>query len=473
MEPTSYRQHVPPADIRQSFSSAMSAMYSKEVPLYGELLDLVGHSNRSILERDTDLREKLEATDNLDRIHVERHGAIRVGLPEELAQVAQVLKVMDMVPTGYYDLASANIPVHATCFRPHKSSELTKNPFRLFVSLLRPELISSDVLRDKALDILSHRQIFSKRMFELLNVFNANQGLVESEAREFVSEATKSFQWHTSAAVTQDVYQDLASDSAILADIVAFRSPHINHLTPRALDIDAVQALMNEWNIPAKDCIEGPPKRNCPILLRQTSFKAIEEPIDFLAGVSELSHESTGYVPGHHKARFGEIEQRGAALTVAGRSLYDSLLGSARAKGINASNEKAFAEQFASFPDSWKEMRDQGLAWFWYYVNPSKRELVPPTLASFDLESLIEQDWIRYEPIVYEDFLPISAAGIFQSNLSKDRDEAESVSLQPATEASKMLFEKALGIKVKDEMVLYRQLQDESIEQCRKWMERK
>jgi uncharacterized glyoxalase superfamily metalloenzyme YdcJ len=31
-----------------------------------------------------------------------------------------------------------------------------------------------------------------------------------------------------------------------VADVVSFRGPHINHLTPRTLDIDAAQAAMIE-----------------------------------------------------------------------------------------------------------------------------------------------------------------------------------------------------------------------------------
>jgi uncharacterized glyoxalase superfamily metalloenzyme YdcJ len=40
-----------------------------------------------------------------------------------------------------------------------------------------------------------------------------------------------------------------------------------------------------------------------PILLRQTSFKALTEGVRFVGDDG---------APGHHTARFGEIEQRGA-----------------------------------------------------------------------------------------------------------------------------------------------------------------
>lgn len=469
MQNSRERKHVPSAEIRQAFAVAMSAMYAKEVPLYGKLLSLVGQTNQRVLENDPNLREKLSATDNLDRIHLERHGAIRVGRPDELRQVRRVLQVMNMLPTGYYDLAPANVPVHATCFRAPEASELSKNSFRMFVSLLRPELLKSDDLRQRVNETLCRRRIFSDKMFTLLAIHESNGGLVEAEVKDFVHEATASFKWHTSAAVSHAEYQEMSSESAILADIVAFKSPHINHLTPRVLDIDAVQSSMRNWNIPVKDYIEGPPKRQCPILLRQTSFKAIEEPINFPVETNE-SENTRQCVSGRHKARFGEIEQRGAALTVNGRQLYDSLLAATIKNSITPGDGAAFSRLFASFPDSWKEMRDLELAWFRYYVNPSKL-LARPAAKSFDLDRLVKDDLVRYEPIVYEDFLPISAAGIFQSNLNKNGDNA-AIYLHSADQACKCDFEKALGVEVADEMVLYQKIQAESIEQCRAWFDK-
>lgn len=468
MQNHTLRQHVPSANIRQAFAVAMSAMYAKEVPLYGDLLSLVQQSNQRVLESDPNLRQKLSTTDNLDRIHWERHGAIRVGRPDELDQVRRVLQVMNMLPTGYYDLAPANVPVHSTCFRAPELSELSKNAFRMFVSLLRPELIKSDEVRQRVTSILSRRSIFSERMFALLAIYESNGGLVEAEAEEFVHEATSSFQWHNSAAVSYGEYQEMLSESAILADIVAFKSPHINHLTPRVLDIDAVQSSMRDWNIPVKDYIEGPPKRKCPILLRQTSFKAIEEPISFPVEITE-SANTKQFVPGRHKARFGEIEQRGAALTVKGRQLYDSLLAIATRDSITAGDTTAFSRVFASFPDSWMEMRELGLAWFRYYINPNKLHAQPEP-KPFKLSQLIEDDIVRYEPIVYEDFLPISAAGIFRSNLDKNGDSA-TIYLNSCDLCSKCDFEKALGVEVADEMLLYQRIQAESIDQCKAWVE--
>ena len=77
--------YVSADDIRDQFSKAMSAMYQQEVPQYGTLLSLVERVNRDVLANDADLARTLEASDELARLSVERHGAIRVGLPEELA----------------------------------------------------------------------------------------------------------------------------------------------------------------------------------------------------------------------------------------------------------------------------------------------------------------------------------------------------------------------------------------------------
>lgn len=92
-------------------------------------------------------------------------------------------------------------------------------------------------------------------------------------------------------SVSVDVYKSLLSAHSLVADIVCFKTPHINHLTPSTLDIDRVQESMSaeisrtnsdpsrKGSIVPKTVIEGPPRRDVPILLRQTSFKALSEDI--------------------------------------------------------------------------------------------------------------------------------------------------------------------------------------------------
>ena len=157
-------EYVDSSTIRTLFASAMSAMYQQEVPMYGTLLDLVGRVNRQLLEQDERLKQELQASDNLERLNLERHGAIRLGSAAELAMMRRLFAVMGMYPVAYYDLTEAGMPVHSTAFRPLDPDPLKRNPFRIFTSLLRLDLVNDSSLRDKAQSLLARRRIFSKEL---------------------------------------------------------------------------------------------------------------------------------------------------------------------------------------------------------------------------------------------------------------------------------------------------------------------
>ncbi|KAJ9105544.1 hypothetical protein QFC19_003526 [Naganishia cerealis] len=225
--------------------------------------------------------------------------------------------------------------------------------------------------------------------------------------------------------------------------------------------------------IESKHVIEGPPNRLCPILLRQTSFQAVQEPIYFLnPNSSKLGHSDK--VLGFHRARFGEIEQRGIALTPEGLALYHRIMDKAEqelsrlstfpefanGKTIdNATRQRVLQECFKAFPDSWEELRAQRLAYF-RYVRSSQATRRPSLIDGNPqpIDMLIDQGLIRVEPIVYEDFLPASAAGIFHSNLG-DLKHLQAQEAGPDQEG----FEAALGAKVMDGDALYKAQQLESM----------
>ncbi|WP_434652925.1 2-oxoadipate dioxygenase/decarboxylase HglS [Pseudomonas sp. R3-56] len=449
---------VSPDLIRQRFSRAMSDMYRDEVPLYGALMNLVEQTNARVLGNDPQLAEHLRNTGELQRLDLERHGAIRVGTAAELAMLGRLFAVMGMQPVGYYDLTPAGVPVHSTAFRAVHEAALQVSPFRVFTSLLRLELIEDAELRAFAESVLGKRQIFTSGALELIELAERQGGLTEPQAEEFVLQALETFRWHHSATVTAGQYRQLSAQHRLIADVVAFKGPHINHLTPRTLDIDIVQAQMPVHGITPKAVIEGPPRRQCPILLRQTSFKALDEPVAFTD-----QPESQG----SHSARFGEIEQRGAALTPKGRALYDQLLNAARdALGAfpNEANAERYnalmAEHFAEFPDTLDELRRQALAYFRYFVTPAGLTAKGAIERSSSLEHLLEQQYLRAEPLVYEDFLPVSAAGIFQSNLG---DAAQN---HYAGQSNRHAFETALGRPTIDELGLYAETQQRSVDEC-------
>jgi uncharacterized glyoxalase superfamily metalloenzyme YdcJ len=118
------------------------------------------------------------------------------------------------------------------------------------------------------------------------------------------------------------------------------------------------------------------------VLLRQTSFRALAEPRRF-------READGGVVEGTLRVRFGEVESRGVALTLKGRRRYDAAM-------ATPDPAKAWGDYF---PTTHERMASAGLAYY-HGGDPSK-------------------------PIVYEDFLPASAAGIFRSNLDTDAQKAD------------------------------------------------
>ncbi|MBM7454616.1 putative glyoxalase superfamily metalloenzyme YdcJ [Oceanisphaera litoralis] len=466
---------LPADDIRTLFSDSMSRMYQQEVPQYGTLMQLVAEVNEQVLAADPALRQQLQQNGELDRLSLERHGAIRVGTAAELTMLRRVFAIMGMHPVGYYDLSEAGVPVHSTAFRPTDDTSLRRNPFRIFTSLLRLELIADNTLRARAAEILAARDIFTAGARRLVAQAEEQGGLTEAQARHFVAEVLETFRWHQNATVSLAGYRALQDAHRLIADVVCFRGPHINHLTPRTLDIDRVQQQMPKLGINPKAVIEGPPRRRCPILLRQTSFTALEEPVRF-----------AGEQTGTHTARFGEIEQRGMALTPKGRALYDELLNRSRqapAENDNEAHQRRLAEVFAEFPDDEDSLRTRQLGYFRYGLTETGRqqsalgehsgepgepgepgERGEPSsgdVSSDDMEALIEAGLVKATPIIYEDFLPVSAAGIFQSNLGGVQHQAY------AQNANQAAFEQALGCPVIDEFGLYAKMQDESARQVR------
>jgi uncharacterized glyoxalase superfamily metalloenzyme YdcJ len=355
--------------LRLAFSENLSKMFKAEVPAYDTLLKLVSDVNQ---------------TDDI-RLNRERHGAIRLGLPSELVFIKRLFAAYGMYPVCYYNLGVAGIPVHATAFRSINVQSLEFCPFRIFTSLLKLDCITDPDIYAKALDILNKRTFVPMGIEDFILKAEQQQGLYSDDADTFIDLSLKIFAFNPQSTTDYQTYQTLKNAHPLIADIVCFKNPHINHLTPRTLDIDRVQSMMADYHITPKAIIEGPPPRKIPILLRQTSFKALPETVYFTCGTQS-----------YHTARFGEVEQRGFALSQKGRSLYDSLLSKVNNTLCvlpDASNTDAYYtllnEIFINFPD--------------------------------DMNSLIADDLLALSPSgkpkTYEDFLPVSAAGIFTSNL--------------------------------------------------------
>jgi uncharacterized glyoxalase superfamily metalloenzyme YdcJ len=404
---------VATTELRARFARRLSDLYGQEVPAYTTLVGVSHEVNRGVLERDGAAAERLGS---IDRVTAERHGAIRVGTPEELGQVARVFGALGMHPTGFYDLRDAHprpVPVVSTAFRPVDRDELAQNPFRVFTSMLVPQdrRFFHEDLEERLTRFLAARRLFPDELLALADRAEQEGELGEADAGRFLDLAAGAFAL-SSDPVDRAWYTELERVSGVAADIGGVPTTHINHLTPRVLDIDELYARMQARGVRMIDEIQGPPRWHGPdVLLRQTSFRALAEPRTF--------READGrVVQGELRVRFGEVEARGIALTPRGRELYDELVAEVDrrlAETPGAARQEVAAEVWADgLPDSEAELARQDLAFSTY----SPAERVPDgTRPPRDLAGLLDGGWLVAEPIVYEDFLPRSAAGIFASNL--------------------------------------------------------
>lgn len=401
--------------LRAEFASRLSEMYGREVPAYTTLVDVSREVNADVLRESGADAERLGS---IARVTAERHGAVRVGTPAELHQVARIFGALGMRPVGFYDLreaAASAVPVVSTAFRPVEADELARNPFRVFTSMLTPadpRFFDAD-LRARLENFLGRRELFSPELLELADRAEKDRELPESDAERFLRLAVGAFEL-SAEPVDRAWYRELEKVSAVAADIGGVGSTHVNHLTPRVLDIDELYRRMSSRGIAMIDAIQGPPAWDGPdVLLRQTSFRALAEP--------RRMREPDGRVTtGALRVRFGEVEARGIALTREGRARYDALLEEVdrRAAGsATARADVAPAVWREGLPSTERGLIDAGLAFFAYRPRADRPS---PGRPPAGLGTLLDEGWADAEPIVYEDFLPRSAAGIFQSNLSDE-----------------------------------------------------
>jgi uncharacterized glyoxalase superfamily metalloenzyme YdcJ len=201
-----------------------------------------------------------------------------------------------------------------------------------------------------------------------------------------------------------------------------------------------------------KDFTEGP-AADTPVLLRQDAFKALTEPVVFTE--TDGSEINAG-----HTARFGEIEQRFYATTPAGRALYDQCLAAfeeARAKdpALAKRDDEAFQRlqfgAFAPFPKTLDTLLARGLVYALWEPTPAGLA-ARGAIATTDMQELARLGYVRREGQRYEDFLPVSAAGIFASNLNQ-YGTASTAANRP--EYSREQLEEIMGRPIVDTDAVY------------------
>ena len=290
---------VSSTELRTRFAARLSDLYGAEVPAYKTLVEVSQEVNQRVIAREGAAAERLGS---IDRVTAERHGAIRVGTPRELAQVSRVFGALGMSPCGFYDLrdaAPAPVPVVSTAFRPLDRAELAANPFRVFTSMLVPEdrrFFDPD-LESRLQSFLAARELFPAELLALADVAIEHGELSAADADRYLELAAASFALSPDP-VDRAWYSELERISGVAADIGGVTTTHINHLTPRVLDIDDLYESMQTRGIEMIDEIQGPPRWDGPdVLLRQTSFRA-------LVGATHLQGRRRGDL---HRGAAGQV----------------------------------------------------------------------------------------------------------------------------------------------------------------------
>jgi uncharacterized glyoxalase superfamily metalloenzyme YdcJ len=522
-------------DMQNRLFAELSRMFGQEVPLYDKSLLVNKVCNRVVCDLLSVVHPGFSISDELiEKTSGERHGAIRIGRPDEYRWIGRFFACFAMEPHNYYDMANVGAksqPIIATAFRS------TLNPeHRVFTSLLLTDYFD-DATKARIEALLATRTVFSDHAKTLIEKSEAQGGLSSADADALVREGTdRIFKW-TGEAHDHDLYKHLCDAGfKIAADISCFRSHHLNHLTPNTFCMDlyttAMRFCMGEADEPAlrrramvsltrlaarsdahamrllfrhltaddiaryrradaapadiarlvdqiaarlkqddlalarlkhagfKDSTEGP-SEDTPVLLRQDAYKALTEPVTFTNPDGSTVHTV-------HTARFGEIEQRAYATTPAGRALYDECLSNAetakeKSPGLIKSDfdayERAYAAAFDRFPKTLPELVVQGLVHARYEPTPAGLAAAGG-IASTDLFALVDLGLVRFEGLRYEDFLPVSAAGIFASNLNQYGTKTTAATKPVYVQAD---LEKILGRAIVDASAMYRAIEAESM----------
>ncbi|MBX9737657.1 MAG: DUF1338 family protein [Phycisphaerales bacterium] len=513
----------------------LSAMFAREVPMYDRALLINRVCNTAVC----DVLKKLHvgfdvSAEQIDRTSGERHGAIRIGRPDEYRWIGRFFAQFAMEPHNFYDMTnvgSKSQPIIATAFRSSVNPE-----HRVFSSVLVTDYFAPET-KARIEALVGQRQVFSDLARELIEKGERQGGLDWADAERLIGEGTgRIFKW-TGQAKDHALYKELCDAGfKIAADIACFQSHHLNHLTPNTFCMDLYTSAMkfclaemdetyfrmratralgklrafadkhyvrlsfrhlsgeqiagfgagsfSDADMSAmvdrlvtrlgqsdaqlsklnhagfKDFTEGP-SEDTPVLLRQDAYKALTEAVTF-TNPDGTTTQTT------HTARFGEIEQRFYATTPKGRELYDKCLAiadAAREKDASLPKrdfdayEKLYSAPFAPFPKTLDELVQQGLVRAKYSSTESGRA-ARGSITITDLGQLVKLGYVRMEGLRYEDFLPVSAAGIFASNLNQYGTKSTAATKPTYTQA---MLEAILGRSIIDTDTAYRGIEAASV----------
>ena len=114
-------------EMQHRLFSELSRMFGTEVPLYDKSLLVNAACNRTVCDLLGKLFVGFAITDEqLEKTSGERHGAIRIGRPDEYRWIARFFAAFAMEPHAFYDMTSVGSksqPIIATAFRSRANPE--------------------------------------------------------------------------------------------------------------------------------------------------------------------------------------------------------------------------------------------------------------------------------------------------------------------------------------------------------------
>lgn len=332
----------------------------------------------------------------------------------------------------YKDLCDSGFKIAAdiACFENHHLNHLTPNTFCMDVYTAAMKLCLGEM--DEA-TFRSRAELALGR-------------LLKTGDRDFVRLCFRH--------LSREQIESFGAGGATVADVKSIAES----LTRRLQEPDLKLSTLKHSGF--KDFTEGPAE-NTPVLLRQDAYKALTEAVVF----RNPDGSTTNAV---HTARFGEIEQRFYACTPKGRKLYDECLAQADAarekdpglpKRDFAAYEALYGKPFAPFPKTLAGLLEAELVYGRY--SPTAKGLAAKgSITTTNIHELVRLGYVRAEGLRYEDFLPVSAAGIFASNLNQYGTKS-TAAVKPTYPQS--LLEEVIGRPIIDADKVYRGLWAESV----------
>ncbi|MEQ9453586.1 MAG: DUF1338 family protein [Phycisphaeraceae bacterium] len=237
------RDFVDRVEMQNRLFSELSRMFGEEVPLYDKSLAVNLVCNRAVCALVGKRFPGFSMSDEqINLTSGERHGAIRIGRPDEYRWIGRFFSVFAMEPHNFYDMASIGAksqPVIATAFRSEAYPE-----HRVFSSLLMTDYFD-EATQERVEALLSDRCVFSDRAKALIEKDESEGGLNREDFEALIHEGTdRIFKW-TGRARDHQLYKDLCEGGfKIAADIACFDSHHLNHLTPNTFCMDLYTSAM-------------------------------------------------------------------------------------------------------------------------------------------------------------------------------------------------------------------------------------